>query len=78
MMDTAGSKTALDDLEATSLAENHVALVYPDILERNVSVAVRRIVKANDGQHTLNGHARSVGRHQNDRLLAMLVGVGGI
>jgi hypothetical protein len=47
-MDSAGAKTALDDLETSSFAEDHVALVHSDVVERDVAVTVRGVIKAHD------------------------------
>ncbi len=66
VVNSAGAKTALDDLEASSFAEDHIALVHSDIVERDVAMAVRGVVKAHDGKHAVDGDAWGVGGDEDD------------
>lgn len=77
-MNTARSKTSLNNFEATSFAENHVANRNSDIVEANVAVAMRGIIVAVDLEHSVDGDTRSVGRHKHDRLLLVDILVIGI
>jgi len=78
MVDTAGSKTALDDLETTASAEDHAAIWYANIVEADVAVTVRGVVVAEHGQHTVDGDTGGVGGDEHDGLLFVRVGVCGI
>lgn len=48
VVNSAGAQTTLNYLKATAFSEDHVALVHTDVVEAEVTVAVRSIVKAND------------------------------
>lgn len=54
VVDTAGSKTALDDLESLPFAQNHVLSWHADVIEGDVAMAVRGIVEAHNGQHAVD------------------------
>lgn len=78
-MNSAGSETALHDLETASLTEAHVALVHPDVVEADVAMTMGGIIEAHDRKHSVDGNAWSVGRYENDGLLfvdVLVVGVG--
>ena len=45
---------ALRDLEAAALAEQHVRRRHAHVLERDLRMAVRRVVVAEDRQHALD------------------------
>lgn len=66
MVDSTGSKTTLDDLEASSFPEDHAALVDADILESDVAVTVWGIVKAHDREHSVDGNTWGVCGHEYD------------
>ena len=69
MMNTTGTETALDDLEATTLAQDDVIKWYTDVVEGDVTVAVRCVVVAKDAQHAVDGDSRGICWHQDDALL---------
>jgi hypothetical protein len=48
VVDTARSKTALDDLETAAFAKHHIAGGDADILKRHVAVAVGCVVETHD------------------------------
>lgn len=77
-MDTTRSKTTLDNFEASTRAENHVAGRDADVIERDMAVAMRGIIKADNRKHTINRDSSSVGGYENDRLPFILVRVGRI
>lgn len=77
-MDAAGTQTALDNLEAAALSQDHVANGNSDIVEANVSVAMGRIVVAVDLEHSVNGDAGGVMGHEHNRLLAVRILVVGV
>ena len=68
-MNASRAKSALGDLEAAPLTEQHVRRRYAHVLEHNLRMSVRRIVVAEHGEHPANGHAWRVHRHENHRLL---------
>src|SRR5687768_14580366 len=78
MMDSAGTKTTLDDLEPTALAQHHARYGHTNVMEREMAVAVRRIIIAVDLKHTVNGNAGSISRDKDNRLLPVRVLVVGI
>src|SRR5712692_1913644 len=78
VVDAAGAESALGDLEAATLAEQHVRRRYPDVLEEHLAVAVGRIVVAEDGQHAPDRDAGRVARDEDHRLLLVAVGVLGV
>ncbi len=75
VVDAARPKAALRDLEATAFAEQDVARRHANIFENDLGVAVRRIVKAEHRQHAQHFHAGSVERHEDLRLLFVLLSV---
>lgn len=78
MVNTAGSKSALDNLKTTTLAEDEVASGHANILEANVAMAVRGVIVAVDVQHAVDGNALGFRRDQNNGLLLVGVLVVGI
>jgi hypothetical protein len=78
VVDAAGAKTTLDDLETAALAEDHVAGGHAHILKSNVAVTVRCVVEAEDGQHAVDSDTRDVIGDEDDGLLLVLVGVLGV
>ena len=66
MVNSTRAETALYDLEATSLAEDKLTLVDADVIEGDMAMAVRSIVKTNDRQHALDGNTWGVRGHEND------------
>lgn len=72
-MNSARSETSLDDLKATALAQNHVALVDADIFEGQVTMTMGGIVETHHRKHTVDGDARSICGNQDDRLLLVCV-----
>jgi hypothetical protein len=78
MMDAPWPEPALDDLKSSSFTENHIAGRHPDIVEADVSVAFRSMIKTYDREHSMNRNAGRVGRYEYDRLLLVLVGIGRI
>ena len=66
----------MNDLETSTFAEDHVALVHADVFEGDVPVTVRSVVKADDRKHSVDGDTWSVGRYEDDRLLSVDVLVG--
>lgn len=77
-MDAAGAETSLDNLEALTLAQNHVGGGNTDVLERDVAVTVRRIVEAHDRKHAVDDDTGCLGGNKDDGLLLVLIGVVGI
>jgi hypothetical protein len=75
VVNTSRSQTALDDLESLTLTHHHVGNRHTDILERDVAVTVRGVVKAHDRQHAVDGDAGGVMGNENDRLLEVLARV---
>jgi hypothetical protein len=78
VVDAARAKTALDDFEATALAKDHIAGRHAHVLKGNMAVAVRCVVEAEDGQHTVDGDTGDVVGHEDDGLLLVFVGVLGV
>lgn len=78
MVNAAGTKSALDNLEATTLTQNHVLDGHSDILEGNVAVAVGGIIVTVNLEHSVDGDAGGLGGHQDDRLLSVGIGIVGI
>ena len=54
VMNAARAQPSLRDLEAASLAEQHVRRRHAHVFERDLGVPVRRIVVAEDRQHALD------------------------
>lgn len=73
MMNAAWSKAALDDLEASTFAENKIRCWDSHIGERNLSMAMWSIIISIDGQHALDLHTWRAVRNKDNGLL--LVGV---
>lgn len=78
MVNTARSQSALDNLEPSALAENHVLCRHAHVLKGDVAVAVGGVVVAVDLEHSIDGDSRKAGRDQDDGLLLVRVGVVGI
>lgn len=78
VVDTAGSKTTLDDLETTAFAEDEVVNGYANILERDVTMAVRSVIIPKNTEGTVDGDTGGIGRNEHDRLLLVRVLVCGI
>ena len=78
MMNSARAETALHDLKATPLAKTHVTRGYANVIEGDVAMSMRGIVKTHDGEHAGDGDARSVGRDEDNGLLLVHIGVVGI
>jgi hypothetical protein len=79
VVDTARSKTALDNLETAALTENHVRDGDADVVENDVAVAVRSVIVTIDVQHAFHGDTREAGGYEDHGLLAvgvLVVGVG--
>jgi hypothetical protein len=62
-MNTSGTKTTLNDLESSARAKNHVASWDTNVLKANMTMSVRSIIVAVNGQHSLDLNTRSIGRH---------------
>lgn len=71
VVDTTGSKSALDDLESTALAKDEVADWDADVIEGEVSVSMGSIIVAIYTQHAVDSDALGVGRYENYGLLAI-------
>lgn len=78
MVNTARSQSALDNLEASALAENQILCRHAHVVEGDVAVAMGGVVVAVDLEHSLDGDSRKAGRDQDDGLLLVRVGVVGI
>lgn len=72
-MDTAGSETALDNLEATSFPEHKVASRHPNVVERDMTMPMRRVIETVDAHHAVDGDALRIRGHKNNRLLPVRV-----
>ena len=75
VVDAPRPEAPLCDLEAASLAEQHVLRRHAHVVEQHLRVAVRRVVEAEDRQHALHRDAGPRQRHQDHRLLPVPVGV---
>ena len=49
-----GPSRPLRDLEATAFAEQHVRGRHPDIVEQDFKMAVRRLIMADEREHSLD------------------------
>ncbi len=78
VMDAPWPQPPLRDLKAPALAQDHVRRRHADILETDVEMAVRRVVVAIDLHRPDLGHALRIGRHQDHRMLAVLVLAAGL
>ena len=78
MVDSAGTETALDDLEAATPAEDKVALRHAHVLVDDLHVALGRVVVAEDVHRADDLDPGRVSGHDDDRLLAMAVRVVGV
>src|ERR1700719_3840072 len=76
MMDAAGSESPLRYFEAAAFAEQYIRERHTHILEHDFSVAVRRVVIAEDAERALDLPARRVERHQHHGLAAVGLGLG--
>lgn len=68
------AQTSLNDLETTTLAQDDVLQRHADVLEEDVTVAVRGIIVAKDTEHAVDGDAGGISWNEDDALL--LVGAG--
>lgn len=66
VVDTARAKTTLDNLKATSFAEDHVAVWDSYIVERDLAMTVRCIIITVNRKHSVNGDSLGVSWYQND------------
>lgn len=78
VMNSSWTKAALNNLKTPALAEDHVFRWDADIFKRDVAMAVRRVVIAEDGQHAMDGDSRCTSGDKNHRLLVMGIRVFGI
>ena len=78
VVDTAGTETALDDLEAAAWAEDDVVEWHADVVESDVAVTVWGIVVAEDAEHTVDGDTWGVVWDEHDRLLLVDIRVVGV
>lgn len=67
------SQTTLDNLKASSLAENHCAHRNSHVGKGQVSVAMGCVIVSVDLEHALDFDARRVDRHQQHRLLLIRI-----
>jgi hypothetical protein len=67
-MDASRTEPALHDLEAAALAQHHVGSRDADVVEEDLSVAVRRVVVPEDGEHALDCDARGGSWDEDDGL----------
>lgn len=65
VMNSSWTKAALNNLETPPLTEDHVFRRDADIVKCDVAMAVRRVVVAKDGQHTMDGDSRCTSGDQN-------------
>ena len=75
MVNATRPEASLCDLETAAFAEQHVRCRNADILEQDFGMAVRRVVIAEHGKHAQNFHTGRIERHDDLRLLPMLLGV---
>ena len=75
MVDTAGTKTSLDDFKAAAFAEDHVRGGDTHVIEGDVAVTVGGIVVTEHGEHAVDGDAGGVVGDEDDGLLLVFVGV---
>lgn len=78
MVNTTRTETTLDDFETTARTKDHGILGHSDVLECNVTVTVRSIVVAEDGEHALDGDAGRVCGNDHHGLLLVHVLVVGV
>lgn len=78
VVNAAGSKSALNDLESTALAKDEVAGWDTNVVEGEVSVSMGSIIIAIHTQHAINRNTLGVGRYENHGLLAIDVFVLGV
>src|SRR5689334_14550481 len=60
VMNAPGTKAALRDLEAPPLTEQHIGSRDPDIVELDLRVSMRRIVKPEHRERPLDSDARRI------------------
>jgi hypothetical protein len=78
MVNASGAKPALHDLEPAAFAQDHVRRRDTDVVEEDLSVAVRRVVVPEDGEHALDRDAWGGSWDEDDGLaLVDLRMVGG-
>ena len=53
------TQPTLDDLKAPALAQHHIRRWYADVVEEDVSVAVRCVVVPEYGEHAVDSDSRS-------------------
>jgi hypothetical protein len=72
-MNAARAQPPLDDLKALAGPQHDVVERNAHVAERDVAVAVRRVVVAKDAEHAVHRDAGRVRGHQHDRLLAVCI-----
>ena len=75
VMDTARPKAALGNLEPPALAQQDVAHRHPHVFVVNLRMAMGSVVIAEHRKGANHFHARRIQRHQNHRLLLVLLGL---
>lgn len=65
----------MNDFEATAFAQDDVIQRHADVLEEDVTVAVRGIIVTKDTEHAVNGDARGICWNEDDALLLVWAGV---
>ncbi len=77
VVDPSRAQTSLHDFVTSALAQdNGFVRAHSHVLERDVSVTVRRVVVPVHAEHAVHGNSRRVGRHEQHALLLVLVRVG--
>jgi hypothetical protein len=75
VVDPSWTETALDDLEAATLAQHHIGSRDADVVEEDVAVAVRRVVVPEDGKHAVDPDPGRRGRDEDDGLAPVDLGM---
>ena len=70
-----GTKTALDDFETATFAEDHVGDRYFAVLEGDMTMAVRCVIVTIDAEHSFDSNAWGVSRNKDNGLLLVFVWV---
>ncbi|RUS35366.1 hypothetical protein BC938DRAFT_471649 [Jimgerdemannia flammicorona] len=78
VVNAARAQPALNDLEPTTLAQNHVLDRDTHVLKQDLAMTLWRVVIAEHGHGAHDGDARGVGGNDDEALLAMLFFVLGI
>lgn len=78
MVNTTRPETALNDLEAAALPEDHVPSRDADVVEGDMAMAVRCVVVAVDREHAVDCDTVGVGGDQDHGLLAVRVLVSAV